>query len=105
MRDTNENCSLFVWSLVALIAVAKMEKKEKKKNLAVFRSGPTGINKPNERTGAQPDIFQGRGGFVKLGHFDTHFIKNSIKKGPAGKIWEFFLLDTLKTIFWMVNLT
>ena len=83
--------------LLHLVLWQKWEKKKKK--LAVFRSRPTGINKPNERTGAQPDIFQGRGGFVKLGHFDTHFIKNSIRKGPAGKIWEFFLLDTLKTIF------
>ena len=56
-------------------------------------------------SGAQPDIFQGRGGFVKLGHFDKHFVKNSRKKGPAGKISEFFLLDTLKTTFWMVNLS
>ena len=50
-------------------------------------------------TGAQPEIFQGRGGLVKLGHFDKHFVKNSRKKGPAGKISEFFLLDTLKTTF------
>ena len=35
--------------------------------------------------GAQPEIFQGRGCFVKLGHFDKHFIKKSRKKGPAGK--------------------
>ena len=25
--------------------------------------------------GAQQEIFQGRGGFVKLGHFDKHFIR------------------------------
>ena len=43
--------------------------------------------------------FQGRGGFVKLGHFDKHFIKKSRKKAPQGKILEFFLLDTLKTTF------
>ena len=53
----------------------------------------------------QPEIFQGRGGFVKLGHFDKHFVKNSGKKGSARKISEFFLLDTLKTTFLMVNLT
>ena len=40
---------------------------------------------------------QGRRGFVKLGHFDKHFVKNSRKK--AGKISEFFLLDTLKIHF------
>ena len=56
-------------------------------------------------TGAQPDIFQDRGGLVKLGHFDKHFIKKSRRKAPQGKILEFFLLDTLKTTFWMANLT
>ena len=50
-------------------------------------------------TGAQPELFQGRRGVVKLGHFDKHFVKNSRKNGPAGKISEFFLLDTLKTTF------
>ena len=45
---------------------------------------------------AQPDIFQGRGGFAILGHFDKKFVKNP-KKGPTGKILEFFLQDTLKT--------
>ena len=55
--------------------------------------------------GAQPEIFQGRWGFVKLGHFDKHFIKKSRKKAPQGKILEFFLLDTYKTTFWMANLT
>ena len=46
----------------------------------------------------QPEIFQGRGGFVELGHFDKLFIKNK-KKAPQGKILELFLLDTLKTTF------
>ena len=36
-------------------------------------------------SGAQPEIFQGRGGFVKLGHFNKYFINNSRKKGPTGK--------------------
>ena len=36
-------------------------------------------------TGAQPEIFQGRGGLVELGHFDKHFVKNTKKKGSAGK--------------------
>ena len=40
---------------------------------------------------AQPEIFQGKGGFVKLGHFDKHFIKKSRKK--ARKIfWSFLSL-------------
>ena len=50
-------------------------------------------------SGAQPEIFQGRGGFVKLRHFDKYFIKKSRKKAPQGKILEFFLLDALKTTF------
>ena len=41
-------------------------------------------------SGAQPEIFQSRGGFVKLGHFDKHFIKKSRKKAPQGKMLEFF---------------
>ena len=50
--------------------------------------------------GVQPEIFQGRGGFVKLGRFDKHFIQKSRKKVPqAKKIWSFFFLDTLKTTF------
>ena len=56
-------------------------------------------------SGAQPEIFQGRGGFMKLGHFDKHFIKKSRKKVPHGKYLKFFPLDTLKTTFWMANLT
>ena len=53
----------------------------------------------NKVLGAQPEIFQGRGDFLKLGHFDKHFIKNTRKKAPQRKISEFFLLDTLKTTF------
>ena len=36
-------------------------------------------------SGTQPEIFQGRGGFVELGQFDILFVKNTRKKGPAGK--------------------
>ena len=46
-------------------------------------------------------FLQGRGGFVKLRHFNKH----SRKKAPQAKFSEFLLLDTLKTTFWMVNLT
>ena len=35
--------------------------------------------------GAQQEIFQGRGGFVELGHFDNYFVKNTRKKGRAAK--------------------
>ena len=42
---------------------------------------------------------------MKWGLFHKHFVKSSKKKHtPHRKISEFFLLDTLKTTFWMVNL-
>ena len=41
----------------------------------------------------------GEGRFVKLGHFDKHFVKNSGKRDPTEK------LDTSQTAFWMENLT
>ena len=44
------------------------------------------------RAGAQPEIFQGRGGFVKLGHSDNRVVKNYRKNGPARKSFEFFSL-------------
>ena len=50
-------------------------------------------------TGTQPEIFQSRGSFAKLRHFDKHFIKRSRKKDSQGKLLEFFLLDTLKLHF------
>ena len=28
------------------------------------------------KSGAQPEIFQGKRSFVELGHFDKHFVKN-----------------------------
>ena len=59
----------------------------------------------NIRTGAQSEIFKGKGGFVELEHFDNHFVKNITKKGPAEKQMEFFLLGNLKTTFSMENLT
>ena len=31
------------------------------------------------------EILQGRGDLVGLGHFYKHFVKNTRKKGPAGK--------------------
>ena len=58
------------------------------------------VNQKSSRdTGAQPELFQGRGGFVELGHFDKLFVKNTKKKALPGKILELFLLDTLKTTF------
>ena len=48
----------------------------------------------------------GGGRFVKLGHFDKHFIKNTRKRGPTRKHFlEIFLLGTRKTTFWIENLT
>ena len=40
------------------------------------------------------------GGFAKLGHFNKLFIKN-----PQWNILKSFILDTLKTTFWMTDLT
>ena len=49
--------------------------------------------------------FQDKGGFMKLRHFDNHFVKNTRKKRlRREKFWSFFLLDTLKIAFWMENL-
>ena len=47
------------------------------------------------QTDAQIEIFQSRGDFVELGGFNKLFVKNTRKKGPAGKILELFLLDAL----------
>ena len=55
--------------------------------------------------GAQPDFFQGGGVYGKLGDFNKHFSEKKIKKAPQGKTMEFFFLATLKTTFWMQNLT
>ena len=41
-------------------------------------------------SGTQPEVFQGSGGFVELGHFDKHFVKNKEKKSSQGKNLEFF---------------
>ena len=51
------------------------------------------------QAGTQPEIFLGKGGFVKLGQEK----KKVKKKDPAGKIFRVFSL-TLKTTFWMENL-
>ena len=32
---------------------------------------------------AEPEFFQGGRGFVELGHFDKHFVKNTHKKGTT----------------------
>ena len=43
--------------------------------------------------GAQPEIFQSRGGrrFVELGHFYKHFVKKiPEKEAPQGNILELF---------------
>ena len=46
-------------------------------------------------SGAQLEIFQGRGGFMGVEHFDKHFIKKK-----TGSRWEtIFLSNTLKTTF------
>ena len=42
---------------------------------------------------------------VELEHFDEHFVKTKNKESPQENILMFFLLDTLKTTFWVENLT
>ena len=37
------------------------------------------------KSGAQPEIFQGRGAFEELGHFDKLFVRNTRIKYPTGK--------------------
>ena len=44
-------------------------------------------------SGPQSGSFPGRGGFLELGHFGKHFLKNS------RKILAFFLLGTPQTTF------
>ena len=51
-----------------------------RKSIAIMSIGDVEVTVP----GVQPEIFQSRGGFMKLGHFDKHFVKNPRKKGPAG---------------------
>ena len=41
-------------------------------------------------TGKQPERFQGKIGFVKLGHFIKHFVKNATKKHRREKLLCFF---------------
>ena len=38
----------------------------------------------------QPENFQGKGGFMGLGHFNKHFVKNTRKKDPTGKHFGVF---------------
>lgn len=48
------------------------------------------FSKCKRNTGAQPEILQGRGGFMELDHFDKHFVKNKRKRGCAWKNFGFF---------------
>ena len=42
---------------------------------------------------------------MELGHFDKLFVKNTRRKGSAGKHFGAFSLDTLKTTILMEDLT
>ena len=57
--------------------------------------------------GAQVGIFQGKGGGAGgvIKAFWKTFRQEHKKKGPQRIVLEFFLLDNLKTIFWMKHLT
>ena len=60
--------------------------------------------KKNGSAGAQPGIFQEKGGgggrSVELGAFDKISSKTPEKEAPHENILEFLLLDTLKAKFW-----
>ena len=65
----------------------------KKKNVATLNSAAHIKQKRCSLcAGAQPEIFQGRGGFVKLGYFDKYPQKIFKKNSPAGENFEFFSL-------------
>ena len=38
----------------------------------------------------KPDIFQGRGDFMELGHFNKYFAKKTKKMAPQGNIMDIF---------------
>ena len=54
-------------------------------NLLVEKKLHSIFKQKDAKSGAQPEIFQGRGGLLGLGHFYKLFVKNTRKKGPAGK--------------------
>ena len=39
-------------------------------------------------SGVPPETFQGRGGLMKLEHFDKHFTKTQEKKGPEKVLYK-----------------
>ena len=43
------------------------------------------FNEVKHNSGVQPEIFQGRGGSVELGHFNKYFVKKNKEKGSAGE--------------------
>ena len=49
-------------------------------------------------------VFQSREGFLVIGYFNKHFIRNKRKRALQGNILEFFLLDTFETTFCAENL-
>ena len=49
-------------------------------------------------------VFQSREGFLVIGYFNKHFIRNKRKRTLQGNILEFFLLDTFETTFCAENL-
>ena len=56
-------------------------------------------------TFVQPEILQGREGFVELGQFNKNFIEITRKKTSQRNILQFFPLNILKTTSWIENLT
>ena len=50
-------------------------------------------------TGVQRGIYQGRTSFWEYGHSKKHLSMSCKSRAPPGKVFMFFLQDTLKTIF------
>ena len=55
------------------------------------------LNRRSQK-GAQPEIFQDRGDFIELRHFDNHFVKTE-NMAPQVKIWVSFSEIPLKLHF------
>ena len=60
-----------------------------KSNIYIFSSHESQENGGN-KSGAQPEVFHDRGGFLEKGEFDKQFIYNTQKKGLVDKNFGVF---------------
>ena len=94
--------------LVRLLLKAALQRRFQEKVVCIYAENlqeNTQGEAGSQPAGSQPEIFQGRGSFVELGHFDKFFVKNTREKSPQRKILELLLLDSLKSTFWMEDST